>query len=171
MLPGLAQLKNTPEILQLLFEGLTGAEATWKPSPDRWSIAEVMEHLSHVEGHGFLSRILAMTLPAETFPMLPAYNTEEFSASGQYSGRNFEDSFDHWQDQRESNIEYLHTLTPDVLSRVGSHETFGAITVSDLLNEWAFHDLGHIRQIIELLRTFPYYPNMVPFQPIYPVHP
>ena len=105
MLPGLAQLENTPEIFRILLEGLTEDEASWKPNPDRWSIAEVMEHLSHVEGHGFRSRIDQMM--QEESPNLQEYNQETFAAAGQYSGRDIEDSFDHWEDQREANVQYL----------------------------------------------------------------
>ena len=169
MLPGLRQLENTPEIFRILLDGLSGDEATWKPSPRRWSIAEVMEHLSHVEGHGFRARIDKML--GETDPELEEYNQEAFAAAGQYSGRDIEDSFDHWEDQREINLEYLRTLQPEVLTRTARHEKFGSITVSDLLNEWAFHDLGHVRQIIELLRSQRYYPNMGPFQTIYEIRP
>ncbi len=169
MLPGLTQLQSTPELFRILLDGLTEAEASWKPAPDRWSIAEVIEHLSHVEGHGFRSRIDQMM--QEQTPEIKEYNQETFSAAGQYSGRNVEDSFDHWEDQRETNVEYLRSLTPDCLGRTGKHEIFGIITIADLLNEWAFHDLGHVRQVTELLRSYRYYPHLGPFQPIYHVNP
>ena len=169
MLPGLAQLESTPEIFRVLFDGLTEEEAQWKPAADRWSIAEVMEHLSHVEGHGFRSRIDQMM--EEEAPEIKEYNQETFAAAGQYSGRNIEDSFDHWEDQRETNVEYLRSLTSDCLQRRGLHEKFGVITIADLLNEWAFHDLGHVRQVIELLRSFRYFPRLGPFQSIYHVSP
>jgi len=32
------------------------------------------------------------------------------------------------------------------------------------MNEWAFHDLGHIRQIAELYRTRAFYEKSGPFQ-------
>ncbi|WP_180539879.1 DinB family protein, partial [Nevskia soli] len=105
MLPGLTQLENTPEILRLLLDGLTPEEAAWKPAPDRWSIAEVIEHLSHVEGHAFRARVDQMI--TDEMPFLHEYDQEKFAAAGQYSGRDIEDSFDHWEDQRESNVEYL----------------------------------------------------------------
>ena len=166
MLPGLAQLENTPEILRLLLDGLSGEEANWKPAPDRWSIAEVIEHLSHVEGHGFRSRMDQMV--ESTLPEMLEYDQEAFAAKGQYSGRDIEDSFDHWEDQRDANIQFLRGLDEAaVIARQGKHERLGIITVGDLLNEWAFHDMGHIRQILELLRSHRYYPNMGRFQSIY----
>jgi hypothetical protein len=165
MLPGLAQLEITPEILRLLLEDLTEEEANWKPAPDRWSIAEVIEHLSHVEGHGFRSRMDQMT--ESTLPEILEYDQEALAAEGQYSGRDVEDSFDHWEDQREANIEFLRGLDESVVSRQGKHERLGIITIGDLLNEWAFHDMGHIRQILELLRSYRHYPKMGSFKSVY----
>lgn len=169
MLPGLAQLETTPKILRLLFEGLSPDEAEWKPSPKRWSIAEVVEHLSHTEAHGFRSRIDRMV--EETVPELEDYDQEKFYAAGQYSGRNIEDSFDHWEDQRETNLEYLRSLPDSVSAREGRHARLGTITIGDLLNEWAFHDLGHVRQIIELIRARRYYPQIGVYQSLYRVNP
>jgi hypothetical protein len=169
MLPGLSQLECTPDIFRLLLDGLTEEEANWKPSPARWSIAEVMEHLSHVEGHGFRARIDQMM--EEDNPEIKEYDQEAFSAAGQYSGRGMEDSFDHWEEQRETNTEYLRTLTGAALTRQGRHERFGSITIADLMNEWAFHDLGHLRQVIELLRAHRYFPKIGPFQSIYQIQP
>ncbi len=169
MLPGLTQLENTPEMLRLLMDGLTPEQGNWKPAPDRWSIAEVIEHLSHVEGHGFRARVDLMI--SEDRPVLNEYNQEEFAAAGQYSGRELEDSFDHWEDQRESNVEHLRALDDAVAKRQGQHEKFGIITVGDLLNEWAFHDLGHVRQIAELVRAQRYFPHMGEFRTIYQIRP
>src|SRR5262249_26558863 len=98
-LPGLRQLESTPEILRLLMEGLSDDDTKWKPAPNRFSIAEVLEHLSHVEGHCFRSRIERMV--EEDNPAIEEYDQEALFAAGQYSGREAEDSFDHFEEQRE----------------------------------------------------------------------
>ena len=93
------------------------------------------------------------------------------AASGSYSGRDAEESFDHWEEQREDNVAFLDSLPAKAARRTGAHAVFGTITLGQLLNEWAFHDLGHIRQIAEIVRTLRYYPDMGPFQKIYQVNP
>lgn len=47
--------------------GLTSAQFTWKPAPDRWSVAEILEHVALVEGlfQGRLSRMSAATASDE----------------------------------------------------------------------------------------------------------
>src|SRR5277367_6564500 len=138
-LPGLSQLENSPEMFRLLLDGISIEEAGWKPSPKSWSIAEIIAHLSHVEGHCFRARIDSML--NEDTPAIEEYDQEMVAASGQYAGRDVEDSFDHWEEQRETNLEHLRGLPESILTRPGLHERLGIITIADLLNAWAFHDL------------------------------
>jgi hypothetical protein len=37
--------------------GISDDDARWKPAPDRFSIAEVLAHLSHSEGHCYRMRV------------------------------------------------------------------------------------------------------------------
>jgi hypothetical protein len=169
LLPGIGTLEATPEILRGLLASVTEEQTAWKPSPDRWSIAEVLEHMSHVEGHGF--RLRAERMVKEENPVLEVYDQEALSAEGQYSGRDVEDSFDHFEEQREDNVAWLTSLPARAISRTAQHQELGTITLGQLLNEWAFHDLGHLRQIAELVRALVYYPNIGPFQKYYKVNP
>lgn len=41
-------------------------------------------------------------------------------------------------------------------NRKARHLAAGEITLSQMLHEWALHDLGHIRQIAELVRSRKY---------------
>jgi hypothetical protein len=65
----------------------------------------------------------------------------------------------------------LRYLSDGALGRAGQHASIGRITLSDLLHEWAFHDLGHIRQISELYRSAAFYPKMGAFKTFYTVKP
>jgi len=168
-LPGLDQLSATPEILRLLMEGLSEKDTQWKPAPNRFSIAEALEHLSHVEGHCFRARVERMV--NEDNPAIEPYDPYVYFAAGQYSGRDAEDSFDHFEEQREMNVEYLRELPASVADRIGTHGKLGVITVSHVMNEWAFHDIGHIKQIGEIIRALKYYPGMGAFQSQYKINP
>ena len=46
-------------------EGLTNAEAGWKPAPDKWSVAEILEHLVLAEQSGLekIYRAVESTTP------------------------------------------------------------------------------------------------------------
>jgi DinB family protein len=167
--PAIDHLAATPEVLRLLMGGLSDEDARWKPAADRWSVAEILEHLSHIEGHYFrsaLDRVVAGD-DAEIEP----YDQDAYAAAGTYSNREAEESFAHWEEQREDNVEFLRGLDAGVLARTARHPALGIVTAGDLLNEWALHDLGHVRQITELVRARMYYPKLGPFQAQYQVHP
>jgi hypothetical protein len=163
------QLDATPEILRALMAPLTEEDALWKPAPERFSVAEVLEHLSHCEGHCFRLRVEG-AIERDGAEWAP-YDQQAYAASGQYSGRDPEDSFAHWEEQREDNLQFLKGLPPDAASRTAIHPNLGRVTLAELVAEWAFHDLGHIRQIAELIRARKYYPAMGPYQKNYTVNP
>lgn len=165
----LDHLAATPDIHRALLTGISPEQAYWKPTPDRFSIAELMEHLSHVEGHCFRMRFDEIL--AADDPVVEPYDQNAFYAQGAYSNRDAEESMAHWEEQREDNLEFLRALDPKVLSRTARHSVLGAFTLENLLNEWALHDLGHIRQMTELVRAQLYYPGIGVFQAEYILKP
>jgi hypothetical protein len=166
----LDHLSASPEILRLAMAGLSEEQTLWKPAPDRWSIAEILEHLSHVEAHYFRAAFDAL-LSSGSAEVEP-YDQNVYAAEGRYSGREPEESFAHWEEQREDNVEFLReALNGRNLARTARHPELGPVSAEDLLNEWAFHDLGHVRQILELTRAALYFPKLGPFQVQYKVAP
>jgi hypothetical protein len=171
--PALDQMAATPDIFRALLTGISDTQAYWKPTPDRFSIAELLEHLSHIEAHCFRSRfdeILAAENPGVE-PRVEPYDQNGYYAQGAYSNRDAEESLAHWEEQREDNVEFLHGLDPKVLSRTATHTVLGQFTLGNLLNEWALHDLGHVRQLSELVRAQLYYPEIGPFHVEYKLNP
>lgn len=75
---------------------------------------------------------------------------------GVYRNANAEVAFDSFEQQRKNNVDYLRELPASAGDRRAIHREYGEITLSQMLNEWALHDLGHIRQIAELVRARKY---------------
>ena len=145
----LDQLEATPEILRGLMAGINGEDARWKPAPDRFSIAEVLAHLSHSEGHCY--RLRLDRFMTEDRPELEP--DEAQMHLDLYRDADPEDEFDHFEVQREDNVEYLRSLPVEVGERKAIHQSAGEITLNQMLHEWVLHDLGHIRQVAELVRA------------------
>ena len=55
--PCLDLLEATRDILRGLMCELEDEDTRWKPTPDRFSIAEVLAHLSHSESHCYRMRV------------------------------------------------------------------------------------------------------------------
>jgi hypothetical protein len=142
-------LEETPGILRGLMRELSSEDAYWKPSPDRFSVAEVLAHLSHSEGHCYRMRVDRFL--SEELPEFESDDAQMYLDL--YKDADAEDSFDHFEEQRETNIEFLRGLPRSDGERRAIHKVAGEITLQQMLHEWAMHDLGHIRQIAELVRA------------------
>lgn len=166
-LPCLDLLAATPEILRGLMTGLSDEDARWKPAPDRFSIAEVLAHLSHSEGHCYRLRVDRFL--AEDLPEFERDDAQMWL--DQYRYAEPEDAFDHFEDQRETNLEFLRGLEAEAGSRRARHQEAGEITLSEMLHEWALHDLGHVRQVAELVRARKYLAGAGPLGGFYQLKP
>lgn len=151
-LPCLDMLEATPEILRGLMCELSEEDTQWKPAPDRFSIAEALAHLSHSEGHCYRTRLDRFM--AEEMPEFEPDDAQMYLDL--YRDADAEEAFAHFEDQRETNVEFLRELKPDDGKRQARHKRAGVITLNQMLHEWVLHDLGHIRQIAELARSRKY---------------
>jgi hypothetical protein len=152
-LPCIEMLDATPGILRGFMTELSDEEARWKPAPDRFSVAEVLAHISQCEGHCYRARLDKFM--AEERPELES-DDAQFHLD-LYRNADPEDAFDHFEDQRITNVELLRTLPDEAGTRVAWHcATATEITLNNMLHEWALHDIGHIRQIAELVRARKY---------------
>jgi hypothetical protein len=158
-----------PELLRLAMTGLSEEQTVRKPASDRWSVAEILEHLSHVEAHYF--RAALDTLLCGDDAIMEPYDQRIYDAQGTYSNRDPEESFAHFEEQRETNLETLRGLDAEALKRTARHPELGTVTLEDLIHEWAMHDFGHVKQVLELVRALVHYPKLGAFQPQYKVAP
>jgi len=145
-------LEATPGILRGLMSDLSDEDARWKPAADRFSVAEVLAHLSQSEGHCYRQRLDLFL--AEDLPVLEPDDAQMHLDL--YRDADPEDAFDHFEEQRESNVEFLRGLPAEAAARRALHRAAGEITLGQMLHEWALHDLGHIRQVAELVRARKY---------------
>jgi DinB superfamily len=169
VLPGLAVLEQTPILIEKIIWAANDDQLHWKPAMDRWSVSEVLAHLSDVEVIGFRERIQKM-LDNEN-PILEGYDQNAVYASGRYSGGKAREHLKKFCHERDRSLSWLRYVPAAMVSRTGQHSVIGPITVGQLMNEWAFHDLGHIRQITELYRSRAFYPSIGPFQRYYTIKP
>lgn len=168
-LPGLAVLEQTPIIIEKIVWSATDEQLHWKPAADRWSISEVLAHLAEVEVIGFRERIQSMM--EKDNPQLEAYDQNAAYASGKYSSTRARENLKKFCHERDRSLSSLRYVPISVLGRSGQHTKIGRVTIGHLVHEWAFHDLGHIRQIAELFRSRAFFPAIGPFQQYYTIKP
>jgi hypothetical protein len=166
-LPCLDLLEATPAILRGLMSEISEEDARWKPAENRFSIAEVLCHLSHSEGRCYRARVGRFL--SEEMPEFEPDDAQMYLEV--YKEADPEDDFGHFEDERRTNIELLRALPAEAGNRKAMHRAAGEITLSHMLHEWALHDLGHIRQIAELVRARKYLAGAGPLGEDYTLKP
>ena len=151
-LPCLDLLEATPAILRGLTSEISDADARWKPAPDRFSIAEVLAHLSYSDSDCYRARVDRFL--AEEMPELAPDDAQMHLEL--YRNRDPEEELARFERDRAANVERLRGLPAEAGSRKAMHLSAGEITLAEMLHEWALHDLGHVRQIAELVRARKY---------------
>jgi DinB family protein len=169
MLPGLPLLESTPDILDLLLRAAPEDAFAWQPAPDRWSIRDILAHLAEVEYH--VMRARARRMVEEDAPVLEPYDQNAAYLAGRYAMQDARTSLERFRREREASVTWLRTLPPAVVEHIGKHQDLGVITFGQLMHEWAFHDVGHLRQIAEVLRAKAFWPQMGAFQRYYNINP
>lgn len=166
--PALAVLAETPAVLEKILQGATAEQMQWKPAPERWSVSEVLAHLVEIER---VFRERTQRIAEQELPPITSYDQEQAYRRGDYSSGRAEEHLQRFHQERKATLQLLRALPDAALARRGLHSEFGEFTLNELLHEWAFHDLGHIRQIAELYRAQAFYPHMGGFRRYYTVKP
>lgn len=166
-LPCLDMLAATPAILRALTCELSGEDARWKPAADRFSVAEVLAHLAHSEGDCYRMRLERFM--GEERPTFEPDDAQLYLDL--YRDADPVAQFGEFEAQREANLEFLRGLPEDAADRTALHRTAGVITLGQMLHEWALHDLGHVRQVAELVRARKYLAGAGPLGEEYSLKP
>src|SRR5271156_1501589 len=131
-------LAATPAILRGLMCDLSLEDTEWKPAPDRFSVAEVLAHLAHSEGHCYRTRVARFVSE-----ILPEFEPDEAHMHLEvYRNANAAVACDNFAEQRETNVAYLRPLPRSAGERRASHQEAGEITLQQMLHVWTMHDLG-----------------------------
>jgi hypothetical protein len=144
----LDRLTHQAEAIARLVEGVDSVRARWRPSPDEWSILEVINHLYDEEVEDFRIR-LQMTLRDPLEPW-PANDPVRKVTDRNYNSRDLGASLENFLDERTVSLEWLRTAEAPQWQNEHIIPNVGSLRAGDLLASWVAHDLLHLRQLIEI---------------------
>jgi len=133
-----------PERLATLLDGLTTAQLTRRPAPDKWSIQELVAHLAEDELVGAYR--LRMVLSSPGTP-LQAFDQDVWARTGRYTERDVRLSLELFRILRHANLELLRSLSADEWDMHGVHAERGVESIRDMARYFAGHDINHFKQI------------------------
>lgn len=145
-----AILSSTPEKLRREVGAFPTREMKTRPAAHKWSVQEILAHLDDVEENAMRARVEAMV--DQDMPYLAPFDQEARVRERHYDQIDPQRSLASFARKRQANLKWLRKLRPAHLKRKGIHGTVGKVSVEDFMNEWAFHDLGHLKQIMEVKR-------------------
>lgn len=110
------------------------------PAEGEWSATECLIHLLDTERYAFPSRVQALL----TGQAIAAFDPDTQGTKN--SPASPEELASEFASRRQANLAWLERITPEDFSRSAEHSELGTVTLSQLLHEWAAHDLNHTIQ-------------------------
>ena len=141
--------RETSSQLAGLLSGVSAVKLSTRPTPDKWSVGEIMAHLAEAE---ITSTWRYRQMLEHDGCSLPGFGQELWARLGDYASREPEDSLQLFRLLRETNLSMFDRLTAEEWQRHGVHTERGEMTVRDLAVQIAGHDINHIEQIRAILK-------------------
>ena len=142
------QLSQSASAIEQTLKNVTQEQAQWKPSPEKWSILEVVNHLYDEEIEDFRER-LDMVLH-HTGEKWNANDPVGWVTEREYNKRDLGKSLVNFLNERNKSIQWLSQLSSPDLNLYYELPNIAKITAGDLLYSWLAHDYLHQRQIIKI---------------------
>jgi tRNA-binding EMAP/Myf-like protein len=144
----LAVLAETPARIGRLIAGRSAAELQRRPSPGKWSIAEIVAHLADAEiVLGYRAR---MILASPGTP-IQAFNQDAFIRSQRAESSDAFASLSLFASVRTSTLRLFRGMGEEERDRFGIHAERGKETLRHLEKLYAGHDRNHLAQIERLI--------------------
>lgn len=141
-------LEKNPEIIAAAVKGLEESVLRYKPAPNKWSILEILAHLSDVElvwGYRIRQAI------ADKEPTFATIDQDDWAHNLGYLEVSPEECLTLYKTNRRVNVRLLRRLTLDDLAKGGFHpELKRKFTLAEIVERLTSHDPNHLGQIERL---------------------
>ena len=140
------QLTVNAAALQALTAGISPEQARWKPSPEAWSVLEVVNHLAYEEREDFRPFAeWALGGPAKA-----PHDPDSWIATRGYNERGLAASVTDFMQEREKSLKWLRGLSGTDWQTPVAYTYRPGFRAGDVLASWVAHDILHQRQLVEL---------------------
>lgn len=138
-------------LLREAVEGLSEEELHFQPSPDKWSIHQIVIHVTDAE---VLALHRMKKVLAEEDPLLLSFDQEAWANNLGYERLDRELHLILFQMLRASMMPLLENLTPEQFERVGEYPDGARYTFKELLKMRTEHVRNHLAQIERVRRAY-----------------
>ena len=145
----LPMLRAAPRRLESLLRGRSRKQLARRPAPGKWSVAEILAHLS--ESEIVLGWRFRMMLSQNGSP-IQAFDQDLWAKGGQYAHCEVRHSLALFRAVREANLRLLESLSAKQWKHYGMHSERGRESIADTADLLAGHDVNHRLQIENILK-------------------
>lgn len=123
----------------------------YKPTPDAWSITEVILHLTDLEANNYVRYRNVAIAPGST---VVGVDPDVWAAHLKYQKQNPQQALELFKLLRESNYNFLKSLPEDTWSNPFNHTERGPMVLEDLFKLQVNHVNTHIGQLREIYESW-----------------
>ena len=134
----------TPRKIEKLIKGVRRSKLAKRPEPNKWSVLEILAHLSETEMVGGYRMRMILSAPGTP---IAAFDQDKWAESGKYSKRDPKRALELFRTLREANLALLKSLDPGQWKHFGMHAERGEETIERIAAMFAGHDINHLKQI------------------------
>jgi hypothetical protein len=142
----ISQLDSSQSELTALLTSVADHQ-DWQPAPDMWSFRYHAAHMATVDQEAYWERVIRIV--AGEKPHFEWY----LNTGRDFSQHDLRDSLREWALIRRQIINFVRALPEDKLTLTGTHQTFGTITVLDVLQGMLDHDRKHLEELQQYAAT------------------
>lgn len=144
-----AILQATPAAINSLTRQLPPQFWSQRPTPDEWSLTEVLCHLRDTEIEVNLARIERLT--QQHNPIITGTDTDAWAQQRGYINQDGKAALANFVAARQKSLRLLNSLDQAGWQRPAKHTIFGPTQLQELVSFTARHDRLHIQQIHKLI--------------------
>lgn len=130
--------------LQKAIKGLTPKQLKWRPQPAKWSIAEILAHLTDAE---IVASWRMRSVIGENGVTIQPFDQDSWASVFQYQNRDARRSLEVFRTLRENNLRMLKEISKETWDNYGMHLERGKESIAHLARMFAGHDTNHVLQV------------------------
>ena len=148
-------LESTCALVEAEMRALGDDGCRWHFKDGEWCVNECVGHLIEAEKRGFAGRIRDLIAGKP----IQSWDQAQVARDRKDCDRVSQSLWMEFMGLRNDSIALVRGLRPGDMERSGTHPKVGVLRVSDLVQEWVYHDRNHTRQLLQIQQER-VYPDM-----------
>jgi DinB family protein len=143
-------MREMPGAIRRTLAGLTPQQIATPEAPGKWSMGQVVQHLSDSDLVGAFRFRMVL---AQDRPSLPGYDQDLWVERLHRNDTDFDAALSEFTTTRLGNVRLFERTTPQERERVALHAERGEESLTQMMRLYAGHDVVHLRQLERIRKT------------------